>query len=260
METISAQYYEKHLMQIAAVWAIVKLSSKTVAMLQRGEISFTPFGIGLSMSPGELLAMVGDNLERIANILFMLILILLVQQFGLGLLSFVCFKILIPLCLFSYIASCLGIPKTKSLAFQLLRLSLILWLFFPLNALLSHFLQQGYLEHKQYENLHFLEHHEKQLHNIELFNDSNTTNTNNNQQHSFLDNLWENAKEIANNASMRFEHSKKEALDTINSMLNDFDTLIEKLLETTAIFLLTTFIIPLCVFIFLTVIIHTLRI
>ena len=48
MERVSEEYYTTTLAQMAAAWAIVKISSKTVAMLQRGEISFTPLGVGVS--------------------------------------------------------------------------------------------------------------------------------------------------------------------------------------------------------------------
>lgn len=253
LEQISEDYYAATLAQMAAAWAIVKLSSKVVAMLQRGEISFTPLGVGVSLAPGELLAVVGDNLERIANVLFALLLVLLLQQFSLGFLSFVCLKILLPLCLLFYLFGHLGFAPASLLAKRLLKITLVLWLFFPLSAWLSNFLQQGYLEQKRAQNLEILQTQESGLQALQNLQDiTDTTPPQSPKDHEenlgFLDSLWQNAKDIAANSTNQFQKTKDQALQKIDSIVQSLDGLVDRLLELTAIFLLTTLVLPLSLF------------
>ena len=255
MERISEEYYTTTLAQMAAAWAIVKISSKTVAMLQRGEISFTPLGVGVSLAPGELLAVVGDNLERIANVLFALVLVLLLQQFSLGFLSFVCLKILFPAAILFYIAGFFGLGFAKTFAAKLCKIALILWLCFPASAAISNFLQQGYLSEKRTQNLSILQTQETGLQNLQKFEDLGAEEAQKVQQSEenlgFLTSLWQNAKEIASNTTNHFQKTKERAIAKIDSIVESLDGLVDRLLELTAIFLLTTLVLPLFVFVLL---------
>ena len=255
MERVSEEYYTTTLAQMAAAWAIVKISSKTVAMLQRGEISFTPLGVGVSLAPGELLAVVGDNLERIANVLFALVLVLLLQQFSLGFLSFVCLKILFPIALLCYIAGFFGLGFAKTLAAKLCKIALVLWLCFPASAYISNFLQQGYLSEKRTQNLSILQTQETGLQNLQRFEDLGEEEAQKLQQNEenlgFLTSLWQNAKEIASNTNNHFQKTKERAIAKIDSIVESLDGLVDRLLELTAIFLLTTLVLPFCVFVLL---------
>lgn len=256
LERVSEEYYTTTLAQMAAAWAIVKISSKTVAMLQRGEISFTPLGVGVSLAPGELLAVVSDNLERIANVLFVLVLVLLLQQFSLGFLSFVCLKILFPIALLFYIAGFFGFRFATILAAKLCKIALILWLCFPASAVISNFLQQGYLDEKRTQNLHILQTQETGLQNLQKFQDFSEGEEAQNMPHNeenlgFLSSLWQNAKEIASNTSNHFQKTKERAIAQIDSIVESLDGLVDRLLELTAIFVLTTLVLPFSVLMFL---------
>ncbi|OBV28839.1 hypothetical protein BKN38_08115 [Helicobacter sp. CLO-3] len=258
MERVSARYYDDSIAKIAATWAIVKLASKTASIIQRGEISFAPFGIGISLAPGELLSVISDNLERIANVLFALLLMLLLQQLGLGFLSFVCLKVLFPICLLLYLASFFGLKSAFGLSMRLLRFTLILWLFFPFSALVSDFLQQGYIEQKRNKNIELLQSSQKDLQNMQNLIEPNSTNApqtkpqTSQEKLGFIDSLMRDAKELTNSATSHFERTKDEALAKVNNIVDSIDNIVDRLLELTAIFLLTSIVLPLGVFWLLT--------
>ncbi len=154
IEKASEDYTKDSLVKVTAAYGVSKIINKGIAMIQRVEISVTPFGVGASFAPGELLASAGDTIDRVANALFLVLGVLLVQKVLIGMISFVCLKCFLPIGLFLYGYFYLAkkfFPNMQHLntvhAFGkfFVRFALIIWLIFPVTAYINKFLESSYI-------------------------------------------------------------------------------------------------------------------
>ncbi len=155
IENSASAYTDEALLKVGGAYAISKIVNKSIAMIQRAEVSATPFGVGVTFAPGELLASASDAIDRVANALFIVLGILLVQKLLIGMFSFICLKCLVPISfvLLAIFHTCKivypSIPylqNIRKLGLFTLRMALIVWLLFPVSALISTFLETSYLE------------------------------------------------------------------------------------------------------------------
>ncbi|RDU67509.1 hypothetical protein CQA53_00320 [Helicobacter didelphidarum] len=169
IESYTMQYYDDTLKQLGVVWVSVKFVTKFVAIFQHTQISFQPFGIGLSLAPGELLAAINDNLERVSSVLFMLIITILLQKFSLGFITFLVFKILFPCGLFLLLLSH-SLKKRYAICDAvgvfIIKFSLLLWISFPLSAFLSHSIYTIYLQDDYKETIKYIQIQNKELESL----------------------------------------------------------------------------------------------
>ena len=69
-ESVAENYCEQTLIAATKAYVAAKLIDKCISTLQQVEISFTPFGMGVTVAPGEMLAAVNEAIERVSSALF----------------------------------------------------------------------------------------------------------------------------------------------------------------------------------------------
>lgn len=173
-EAYSEEYVNRTLQRAVAAYAVAKIADKVISTIQRTEFSATPLGLGVSLAPGELLAAVNDALERVSSALFALIGLLLLEKLALGLVSWLCLKLMLPaglaLALLWRLISCRNAKSgawLKAAAVFLIQSSLTLWLLMPLSAALTGCLEQAYLQGEYQKESAALETFNKELNNID---------------------------------------------------------------------------------------------
>lgn len=147
-ESMAEDYCEQTLVSATKAYVTAKLIDKCISTLQQVEISFTPFGMGMTVAPGEMLAAVNEAIERVSSALFSVIGILLVEKLLLGMISWGSFKVLLPVAVGFGILYCVAgrfLPWSRSIALFLASTALLCWLFLPLTALISGYVEEGYL-------------------------------------------------------------------------------------------------------------------
>lgn len=68
------------------------------------ENSVTPVGVGLTFAPGEPLAAANEASARVNAALFSVMGLMLVEKLRIGLISWICFKLLLPRLLLRHLA------------------------------------------------------------------------------------------------------------------------------------------------------------
>ncbi len=114
-------------------------------MLQRTEFSLGP----ITLPPGEILASVNDGIDRIASALFAVMGIMLVQKLAVGMVYFVTLKLLLPIGLVLVAITSFKqgfIPEFRRLGFFLIKLALLIAVFFPTPALLGNYINSNYFD------------------------------------------------------------------------------------------------------------------
>lgn len=148
VEEISAKQSRETLKKATVAYVSAKLINKILTSLQRVEISVQPLGVGVSFAPGEMLSAANDAIERVCAALFSVIGLMVVEKLTIGMISFVCFKVLFPIAFILGILHCV-FPKVcswaKPTSLFLIKLSLISWLFFPTVALVTEYVEEAYL-------------------------------------------------------------------------------------------------------------------
>lgn len=147
-EAVAEDYCEQTLVDATKAYVAAKVIDKTISTLQRVEISVTPFGMGMTVAPGEMLAAVNDAIERVSAALFTVMGIMLVEKLLLGMISWVSFKVLLPVALGCGILYCLAGERmswSRSTASFLGTTALLCWLFLPVTALVSGYVEDAYL-------------------------------------------------------------------------------------------------------------------
>ena len=148
-EQLAADYCGRTLERATAAYVSAKVVDKTISMIQRAEISVTPIGVGLTFAPGELLAAANEAIERVSAALFSVMGLMLVEKLSIGLISWLCFKLLLPLALvLSLLRHLTGgrLPQLAPVARFLARLAVLLWCFFPAVALAAGYVESAYLD------------------------------------------------------------------------------------------------------------------
>ncbi|RAX57605.1 hypothetical protein CCZ01_05540 [Helicobacter monodelphidis] len=272
VEDISHSYYNETLLKLSATWASVKFASKMVAVFQRGEISFTPFGMGVTIAPGELLAAVSDNLERVSSLLFSLILVVLGERLAVSVMTFLTFKVFLPFSLLLIILSLLFNTfriVTQKWGFLILKTTLLLYCILPASAFLSAFVQSHYLDETYQKEMDFVHSKQEQLESLEIVSYSQKISEQDevlSQQKTSTDSSWveqtlREGKKIAEStlegmkktikqvSDMHFEEMRKQLLEEFNNALSFLDAMVDRFMSIITIFLLTNIAIPLVLFV-----------
>lgn len=232
-EQLAADYCGRTLERATAAYVSAKVVDKTISMIQRAEISVTPIGVGLTFAPGELLAAANEAIERVSAALFSVMGLMLVEKLSIGLISWLCFKLLLPLALvLSLLRHLTGgrLPQLAPAARFLARLAVLLWCFFPAVALAAGYVESAYLDAEYARQMDENAGEEKRLDALgKEFAESVP------EDKSLLDRL----KEAADMLDVR---------QTAAAMLDYADRMTDRLFHVFCIFLLTTVLIPLFMF------------
>lgn len=229
-EQLAADYCGRTLERATAAYVSAKVVDKTISLIQRAEISVTPVGVGLTFAPGELLAAANEAIERVSAALFTVMGLMLVEKLSIGLISWLCFKLLLPLALvLSLLRHLTGgrLPRLAPIARFLARLAVLLWCFFPAVALAAGYVESAYLDAEYARQMDEAASEEKRLDALgREFAESVP------QEQGLLDRL--------KGAAAMLDIRQKAA-----DMLDYADRMSDRLFHVFCIFLLTTVLIPL---------------
>lgn len=229
-EQLAADYCGRTLERATAAYVSAKVVDKTISLIQRAEISVTPVGVGLTFAPGELLAAANEAIERVSAALFTVMGLMLVEKLSIGLISWLCFKLLLPLALvLSLLRHLTGgrLPQLAPIARFLARLAVLLWCFFPAVALAAGYVESAYLDAEYARQMDEAASEEKRLDALgREFAESVP------QEQGLLDRL--------KGAAAMLDIRQKAA-----DMLDYADRMTDRLFHVFCIFLLTTVLIPL---------------
>ena len=254
LEAMSESYCSTTLSRATQAYIACKVIDRVVSTVQRTELSFTPFGIGLVIAPGELLAAANDAIERLCTAFFLVIGLTLVGQMASGMLTFLCVKFFLPLSVASLVLFCLS-PRyfawARALGELLFKTALMAYLFFPALALATEYLNSHYLDSVYAENIQQVESGAKKLEQDEK--DVTTLPT---QQLPKEAGWWESTmtKVRSTLESVSIEGIKTALVAKLDSMWNAVDNMTDKLFAILTIFMLTTCVLPVAVFWFMTAI------
>lgn len=149
----AADYLDRTLKRTLVTFAVARALNGSISMLQDVDLSVSPVGVGVTLSPGELLDPINDLLEQFSSILLLASISLGVQKILLtvsnaSLVSALLSGVLMLACLVHWRAHN---PIWRRQLAQLAALLLLLRFFVPMYALASqqldrHFLQPSFVE------------------------------------------------------------------------------------------------------------------
>lgn len=120
-------------------YLVTQALDSAIALARSAETSAGVFGVGASVSPGECLAPLHDSVKTLSDLLTSAILLLMVEKQAMGVLSWLCLKLLLPLGLLLLLPSLLRPGRGANLrraGFLLCKGAVALWLLLPLTAAL----------------------------------------------------------------------------------------------------------------------------
>lgn len=250
-EQLSESYCEDVLTKATRAYIAAKLIDKTISTLQRIEFSFTPFGMGVSIAPGEMLAAVNDAIERVSSAIFSVMGIMLVEKLLLGMISWTCFKALLPLALLCGIVHCLLGKRaswSRPAAGFLASTALLCWLFLPLTALVSGYVEKAYLNTVYEEQMTKVDNATTRMQALEDAMKTSAPDVSQEQpeEQGWFAGLREKLNAISiDNLKKKAEATVKSLKEKAVDLLNYADDATDRLFHTFCIFVLTTIIIPL---------------
>ena len=141
-------YIDGALKRTLVTFAIARALNGSISLLQDADISVSPVGVGVTVSPGELLDPINDLLEQFSSILLAASISLGVQKVLLSISGAVAVSAVLSIVLVT--ACVVGVSgRTARWRPHLLRLSALLLLlrfFVPAFALVSHAIDRQFLE------------------------------------------------------------------------------------------------------------------
>lgn len=251
-EKISEEYCEETLSKAAKAYVLTKVIDKTVSTLQRIEVSITPFGLGMSVAPGEMLAAVNDAIERVSTALFSVMGLMLVEKLLVGMISWVSFKLMLPLAVGLALLYCLSGRRfawSRSAAVFLANTALICWLFFPVTALVGSYVEQAYLGEIYAEQMHEVDSSAGAIIGMDEVETDMPGVVDEDADSGWFSGTMEKLESILNTVKNALHSINIESLQAkAGEILNYADNATDRLFHVFCIFVLTTIVIPLFMF------------
>ena len=252
-EKMSEEYCEKTLVKATAAYASAKLVDKSISTLQRVELSIAPFGVGMTVAPGEMLAAVNDAIERVSAALFFVMGLMLVEKLLLGMISWVSFKVLLPVALVFaayFFLSGRRESWTRAAAIFLANVALVCWLFFPLSALVSSYVENAYTGPVYEEQMARVNGSAAQMETMELeMNRELEQAAPAQEDEGWLSSVLGKAEGMFSSVTHAMRSvSVDKVKEKASRILNYADDATDRLFHAFCIFVLTTMIIPLSLF------------
>ncbi len=264
LESIAAEQCRNTLQKATSAYVQAKIIDKTLSTIQRTEISVTPFGLGMTVAPGEMLAAANEAIERVASALFFVMGLMMVEKLTLGLVSFVCLKCLFPAALVLMLLHLFLHDKhflklryryfswAKPASLLLAKVAVLTWLLFPSIAVFTRYIDSAYLDIAFQEQLEDIKQDhlevEKLQEEVERAVPDENILEKSEQNFGFFasfENIYDSIKQTIASLSIGTVKMK------VNTMLHYADNMTDKLFHIFCIFIITTLVIPLLfVFIF----------
>lgn len=144
-------YIIRSLERAQSSYLITMALDSAIAVTRSAEVSGGFFVFGASVSPGELLSPLHDSVKMLSDFLTNIIILLIVEKETANALSFICFKIFLPLALIFYLAyiifenTCLW---AKKISFSFCKITACVWLIMPISAAFANFIDIHFITPK----------------------------------------------------------------------------------------------------------------
>ncbi|MBT8118855.1 MAG: hypothetical protein KJN89_03970 [Gammaproteobacteria bacterium] len=157
-DTFGEKYTEQGLTRSLAAFGIAKGLNGLISVVQGTEVAVEPVGVGVILTPGQILDPVNDLIERFSWVMLICTTSLGIQSILLSIFSSYYFSIIVASTLFLLVLFIWGRPQTsaelKNIFYRLAIFLIILRFFIPLMAISSEalykaFLEPTYIESKQ---------------------------------------------------------------------------------------------------------------
>ena len=236
-DTSSKVHIDKAFNRALITFGVSKALNGVISVAQGTEIAIQPAGIGINLSPGQILDPINDLIERFSWVMLASTISLGVQKTFLimGIWPVFNYIILFTL-LISLILLISSTQKFRSLQVMLLRLSLILIVLrfaVPISGLSNEFVYQVFLENDYVTSSTVLESTTEQIGEL-------NQNENANQPDIKKKSVWESAKAFYNSTSEMLDISKR-----IEKYKNAAAETTRHIISLIVVFVFQTIIIPL---------------
>ncbi|MEG6504078.1 hypothetical protein [Nitratidesulfovibrio sp. 1201_IL3209] len=259
-ERISEEYCSATLGKAMKAYAIAKIADRIISTIQRTDISVSPFGIGMTVAPGEILSAINDAIERISAAYFIVISMMLVAKLLIGITPFVSFKILLPTSIalgLLYLHTRNRFIWAKNLSLIIGKSALLIWLIFPATALSSSYIENSYLESVYQKSISGANESQSKLPTVE--SDERAAPKGNALQKSdgntsWFAKKWNDIKETFSDTSTPENDVESGFMDKASRALHYADAIANDLMNALATFIITTLIVPIFIlFLFLSI-------
>lgn len=259
-QNYAENYCEKTLKKATATYVLAKGMEKTVAMAQRiemeAQVNLPMVGsTGLTFAPFELLTTVKDGLDEVSYWLFLVMTMTALGKLSIGLISFLCFKLCLPLILalgLAHVFSLGRLPWAKPAALFLAKTTLVAWLFFPTTALVNNYVDHGYLNFQYESRMQEADLIKAQVDEIGKALAEQSIEADESDDEADGKGLLARAKSVARSATDnmadvfgKIKNSFSMLGSKITALPHIVDEAIDKIRDILCVFLLTTFVIPL---------------
>lgn len=171
------QYSEQLMERSLTAFAIARGLNGLISVVQNTEVAMQPAGVGLTLSPGEVLDPVNDLIERFSVVMLITASAAGVQMLLLKLGAWPLFSILLAVFLLGLSAYYLLVkdrsPKLSNKLFKIASLLILIRFAAPAMALTSEMLYQGLLEKDYQESSQQLENITSEIEQTEAVQESN---------------------------------------------------------------------------------------
>lgn len=139
-ENLVGSYCLENLQKAQSAYLATVTLDSAIALARSASASASLFGVGAELAPGEILSPAHDTIKTLSSYYYNAILMLMVERQGMGAISWLCFKLAIPiamLCLLSsYFIDKASVPLKRA-GFWLCKCALFIWLLLPLVSAIS---------------------------------------------------------------------------------------------------------------------------
>lgn len=160
-DTYGEQYTDEGFQRSVVAFAIAKTLNGAISVVQGTEVAIEPAGIGLILTPGQILDPVNDLIERFSWVMLICTTSLGIQSILLKIFSSFYFSIIVTVSLFLMVLFLWKYQKSslnlRNILYRAIVFLVILRFFIPLMAITSDGLYKAFLESTYIESKHQLE-------------------------------------------------------------------------------------------------------
>jgi len=160
-DTFGERYTEEGLTRSLAAFGIAKGLNGLISVVQGTEVAVEPIGVGVILTPGQILDPVNDLIERFSWVMLVCTTSLGIQSILLSIFSSFYFSIFVTITLFSLLLFIWRQPQSsvdlKNLFYRFTIFLIILRFFIPLMAITNDALYKAFLEPTYIESTQRLE-------------------------------------------------------------------------------------------------------
>ncbi len=198
----------------------------------------------MSFSPFEALAAGHDSLGRVSEALYAILGLTIVEKLSIGMVSWVCFKVCLPLALLLgllHIFSMGRLPWAKPAGLFLTQAALTAWLFFPCTALVTTHVERAYLNGEYERILQEVEQDKAQMAILQTTLDSAQDKSGKESS------MWERSKDQLSQTTEKIKAALNLIGPTLTRMVESADRATDKLFHLVTLLAMTIVVIPLVI-------------